>query len=350
MARPVRYKNVQHLGRADAVDDFDAGAFLEALADVLGESFARRCAEPETLGPCPPGQLWAGQHRGKQCRDATEDRRVVRAHRGDNAVGRRTVRKQDGGGTGRHRERHAIAKSVGEEQLGGGENDVAGRDAKNALGEQFCGRHQAGVQMPRALGHTRRARGIEPECHLIGAGIGSFRHRLTGCDECIQFEYTRIGSGTRDSDMQMPLCSDGVEHRRRALVELARDDHGIGASVLDHVRQGLVRQQRVQRHRHDAGLDGSPEHDGKIDRVEHDQRNPPLARDAEPRQHIGEAIAGFGKRRIGQLPFGIDEGNLGAQPLGDVAIDHVDRGVVGAGCWRPGRGWFSTRHAVLPSR
>jgi len=37
----VRQKNMQHLGRADAIENFDAGAFAEARPDLFRQSLAR---------------------------------------------------------------------------------------------------------------------------------------------------------------------------------------------------------------------------------------------------------------------------------------------------------------------
>ena len=40
-ARPVGKEDVQHLGRADAVEDIDTGLLLEALGDLRREGFTR---------------------------------------------------------------------------------------------------------------------------------------------------------------------------------------------------------------------------------------------------------------------------------------------------------------------
>ena len=50
VVRPVRQEDVQHLGRADAVEDVAAGLVAPALADMLGQRLAGRDAEAQPVG------------------------------------------------------------------------------------------------------------------------------------------------------------------------------------------------------------------------------------------------------------------------------------------------------------
>ena len=66
------------------------------------------------------------------------------------------------------------------------------------------------------------------------------------------------------------------------------DEQHARAAIRQHIGILIRRQQRVERHRHDAGADRAEKHDRKIDRVEHDHRHALFAADAEPAQHVGE--------------------------------------------------------------
>ena len=80
--RPVREEDVQHLGRADAVEDVDAEALAPALADVARAAPRRPRCSGATRSAARRGAR-AGEHRGVERRHAVEDRRpVLLQHRG----------------------------------------------------------------------------------------------------------------------------------------------------------------------------------------------------------------------------------------------------------------------------
>jgi hypothetical protein len=88
--------------------------------------------------------------------------------------------------------------------------------------------------------------------------------------------------------------------------------------------------QRVQRHRHDAGPDRAPEHDGEIDCVEHEHDDPMLALDAEPGERRPDPARKVLEFAIGQRAARVLEGGLAAPALRHVAVDELDGGVVAA--------------------
>ena len=110
------------------------------------------------------------QHGGVKRWHAEENRRLLAPHHLEHGVGRRPLRQQHRGGADRHRKRHGVAEAVGEEQLGGGIDDVVLADAKHLLAIEFCRRHQARMDVARALGLAGRAGRIEPEGDLVGDG------------------------------------------------------------------------------------------------------------------------------------------------------------------------------------
>ena len=101
--------------------------------------------------------------------------------------------------------------------------------------------------------------------------------------------------------------------------------------ILQDVTVLLAVEQRVDRDRYDAGLDGAPENDGEVYRVEDDQSDPSLAADAVGGQQVAHAAAVVGQIAVGERTLRIHEGDLVAPSLLDVAFDEIGRRVVMAG-------------------
>jgi hypothetical protein len=87
-------------------------------------------------------------------------------------------------------------------------------------------------------------------------------------------------------------------------------------------------QQRVERDRHDAGPDGAQKNHREIDRVEHHHGDAVLAPQSEPAEKIGEARRLAVELRIGDAPLAVDEGELVAAAVAEVAVEQLARGVV----------------------
>ena len=113
-----------------------------------------------------------------------------------------------------------------------------------------------------------------------------------------------------------------------------------GAAIRQHIGVLVRRQQRVERHRHDAGADRAEEHGRKIDGVEHDHRDAFFAADAETAQHVGDAAALLLQIAVGQFGNRIGEGEFGAAALVDIAIEQPGHRIVGTG---------RATHGVLPN-
>ena len=87
-------------------------------------------------------------------------------------------------------------------------------------------------------------------------------------------ERRRLAARHEDVLEERQLPEDRLHHRQQR----RRDEQRLGAAVAEDVGVLLGRQQRVEAHRHDAGLDGAPEGHREIDRVEQQQRDARLAR------------------------------------------------------------------------
>ena len=187
-----------------------------------------------------------------------------------------------------------VAEPVGMERLRRGEHHVVGADLQHLRAIGVGRRAQAAMDVPHALRRTGRARRIQPERHLVRRRDRGRRRRIAAGEEFGEPDRARIvdrrGRATirlrHDDPAQV---RDAVQHRQQRRDQRRRDHQRIGAAVGQDVADHLVGQQRVDRHRHDAGTDRAPERDREIDRVEQQQRDAPLACHAGRAQGAGEA-------------------------------------------------------------
>ncbi len=101
------------------------------------------------------------------------------------------------------------------------------------------------------------------------------------------------------------------------------------ACVGEYVGVLLGGEQRIERHRHDAGADRAEEDHGEVDGVEQHQRDAVLAPDAAALEQVREPRALAPELIIGQPPLAVDERDLVGASGRDVAVEKVARGVVG---------------------
>jgi hypothetical protein len=253
---------------------------------------------------------------------------------------RRPIRQQHARRADRHRKRHGVAKSVGEEQLGDRIDKVVLADAEAALPAQPRGLHWARVHVAHALGHAGRAGRVEPKRRLVAAGIDGFviGRLVLQLGAQRQSERRCLAAGDEDVLEERQLPKDRLHHRQQR----GRDEQRLGAAVTQDVGVLLGCQEGVERDRNHAGLDRTPERDGKIDRVVQQQRHARFAGDAIGVEQIGHAVAAGLQLAVSQRLVGIDEGWLRRPALRHVAIDHVDRRIVNA--------WIGHRSSLRPSR
>src|ERR1700730_16549517 len=102
VVRPVAEKDMQQLGRTDAVEDVDADPRRPAPADLRRQGLAGRdaAAQRELLWA---RQVVAGEHRNVKGRHAVEDRCAVLAQNPADRCRGRPLRHQDAGGADCHR-------------------------------------------------------------------------------------------------------------------------------------------------------------------------------------------------------------------------------------------------------
>ncbi|HEV2548930.1 MAG TPA: hypothetical protein VGU20_16430 [Stellaceae bacterium] len=118
------------------------------------------------------------------------------------------------------------------------------------------------------------------------------------------------------------------QDRREAVQKRRGDDKRAGAAVAQHEIVVGGGEQRVDRHRHDAGLDGTQEHGREIDGIEQAKQHPLLRLDTKAAKGAGGAIDPLAQRRIGVAAAIVVKRRLAAAPSLEVPLDQVDGGVV----------------------
>ncbi len=309
---------------------------LPGVADRFRQRLAGGGADPQPRSAALVLQGVVVQHRGEQRRHAEEDAGIVSVHQREHRSRRRAFGMQHRGGADRHREGQRVAEAVGEKQFRRRQPDIVLANPEHLARIGVRGRGEVGMQVPHALGHAGRARGIQPECRLVGMG----RHRreaIAFAGEFIRQFLVAVGVAAGNHDVIEVLHpSDHVpDHRQQRF----GDEQHPGAAIRQHIGVLIRGQKRIERHRHHAGADRAEKHRRKIHGVEHDHRNALFAANAEPAQHVGDAAALLLQFAVAQLGNRVGEGELCAAALVDIAVEQPGHRVIGAG---------RLAHAALP--
>ena len=196
---------------------------------------------------------------------------------------------------------------------------------------------------------------VEPDEYSQNAGSSGWvaavaNESLLACDLVGEFLVAvRVLAG--DDDMlEIGHPPDHVlDHGQQ---RFGNEQHA-GAAIRQHIGVLIGGEQRIERHRHDAGTDRAQKHRRKIRRVQHDHGDAFFAADAKPAQHVGDAAALLLQAAIGQLGNGVGEGEFVAAALVDIAVEQPGHRIVGtaahATSLQPGSS--SVKHAttLLPN-
>ncbi len=275
-------------------------------------------------------QLGRSQHAGEAGGSAEEDRRLRVCDAAEptleSGIRRGPLGHQDRGRAHAHRERQAVAQAVGEEQLGGGEADIALADAEQALAVELGRPVGIGVRMHRALGPAGRARRVEPEARVVaGRGSGRGQRRVSG-DEGFEVSLAFVQRRDRMRDDDLLQLVLGLDHRRaQCRQQRARHQRSLGARMFEHVGVVVGGEQRVHRHRHEAGIHRAEKGDRPVIAVLHQQQHALFALQAERAQACGDTLHALGERAVGERAVVVDERSLASargvelqQVLGEV--------------------------------
>ncbi len=182
--------------------------------------------------------------------------------------------------------------------------------------------------MHRALELAGGARGVEPEREVVGQRRRRRELRARAAEERVEGERFARGGPVDDHPLEEGLARED----RRDLVEDRRRDHeDARAGVAEEIVVVGGGEQRVHRHRDRADLDRPEEDRREAHRVVEHEEHALFHAHAEAAKRIAGAVHLLGEAGIGELGGVVDEGDLGPAPLGEVAIDEVDGGVVDAG-------------------
>ena len=194
---------MQHLGRADAVDDVDAEMALEPLADVGRQRLAGRRDEPQ-------GDLVAlrqdrgGEHAGEAGRRAVEDRGLdaadLSAPAPEHRFRRWPLAHQQHRRANGEREGQRVAEPVGEEQLRRREADVVPAKPQDRLAVELGGPVGVRLGVDGALRPASRPRRIEPEGGIVGVRAGRPRERRVSVQERLELDLAELHGLARTRD------------------------------------------------------------------------------------------------------------------------------------------------------
>ena len=119
-----------------------------------------------------------------------------------------------------------------------------------------------------------------------------------------------------------------LDERLELRQQLLRHEQRLGPAVGQHVLVIFRRQQRVDRDRHDAGLDGAEERHRPIDGIMHRDEDAVFHAHVHRQQRAAEAIDPFREFAERILPAVVDVGGLAGAACLQIAADQVFGGVV----------------------
>ena len=268
---------MQHLGRAQAIDDLDPEVGGEALAQLGGQGFASR-GDQAQCGVLFGRQRRRGQHAGKTGGRAEEYRGTHAAHLATPAFERGLrcwpLGHQDGRGAHAQGEAQRIAQAIGKEKLGRREADVLLGEAEHGRAIELGRPVGVAMAVQRAFGLACGAGGVEPEAGVVRAGARRFgqwrvlRHQGVEC-------HGALGQGgirTRH-DHGLDLVATLSQGRLQRGQQGSRHNGRLGPAVLQHVGVVVGGEQGVDGHRHDAGVHGAEKAHRPVAAVVHQQQH-----------------------------------------------------------------------------
>ena len=147
----IRHEHVQHLGRANAVQNFDAECFLPLLTKVRRQGFAGRDAKAQTGRIKSRNIAMMLEQHAIDDRDAEEDSRSIPFEDIPDDFRRGLFATQNCRPPIQQRKREAVAETVRERQTRRGKHAITITKLKNFTAEGFIGVEDVRLAVYRAL-------------------------------------------------------------------------------------------------------------------------------------------------------------------------------------------------------
>ena len=163
------------------------------------------------------------------------------------------------------------------------------------------------------FGRAGRARRIEPERDVVGARVGAALGERLGVRAASSNGDRAVGVGApaaRRRPQRGTIVARARDAPARASAAARRHDHRLRAAVREHVGVVVGRQQRVDRHRHDAGVERAEEGDRPVDRVVHQQQHALLAPQPEARSAAAQRAHALVELAVGERAAVVDVRDL----------------------------------------
>ena len=171
--------------------------------------------------------------------------------------------------------------------------------------------------MHRALGAAGGAAGVEPEGRVVRAGGRGLVHRRVGLQEGLELHLGRVQRCLRVRDDDFLHLVIALDHGRgQRGQQRARHQHRLRARMLQHVGVIVGRQQGVDGHRDQPGVQRAEEGHRPVVAVVHQHQHAFFAAQVQAAQRGGHAAHALVQRAIGERAVVVHEGRLG--PAGGV--------------------------------
>src|SRR5262245_32555667 len=296
LAEAVRDVDVEHLGRADPVEDLDAEGLLPAAVELGGERLPGRDADPQAR-EVVPRRLRMGDHRVDHRRDRGEDGRPPRVDLLEERLGGAPLREEAGArpdGEGEHQVR---AGGVAEEELRDGDRDVRLPHPEDPLGVGLDVEGEVAVvvhcrlRAPRASGREEPAREVVASGRLVlGRAPPPPRRRLPREGPRARARGDPAGGRRRPYDEGRAQVA-GSRQRLRELPPRGGVDRGdLRAGVVEVVGEVLGGDERVHHREDGARLERAEPGGGELGEVGQDVEDPVLGLDPQLPQGVRRAV------------------------------------------------------------
>src|SRR5438876_2943582 len=305
--------DVQHLSRADSVEDGEAECILPAAPDLGGQRLGGGDAMSDA-GQVATLRTLEVQDRVVERGCAEEERWLSLFDRVEDCRGSMPPGVEHRAGAHPIRKGEVVAEPIGVEEARGRERRVLFGDAEDLLGVGDAGVRDVVLQVDDRLRLAGRAGAVEPESHIVPARRSGFD--LIPVGDLVGTHHSRLVPRPR--------------HRRRELfLGVGVDDHDPGQRVFDEVVIVLASlEEGIDRYRNRTDTDRAEEGGDPARGVVAGDEDALLAPHAQVDEGAGGAAGQLVEVAVSDVAGGAVDGDLGGAAGGEVALEEVGGDVV----------------------